>query len=228
MAEANKTAAPVKKKPRFNSNANHGRYGASDYTGCPVINVPHGTLHAGSPCPGCTEVALGGRLTAVLPQVVVRLTGSPLVSGVRYEAERLRCCLCQEYYVAKLPDNVSRRGKYDESCRSSIAIAHYYSGQPFYRIEQLQAAQGIPLADATQWDLMVQLYKIIYPIYRLLERLAAQGLLLYYDDTGHRILQADAGQKNKAAHTTAFISHYDEYQIYLFFTSLHHAGENID
>lgn len=219
--------ASIKKKPRFNPNANHGRYGASDYTGCPVIEVPHDTLHPGSDCPSCTEVALSGRLTAVLPQVVVRLTGSPLVSGLRYEAQRLRCSLCQEYYVAKLPEEVTRRGKYDETCRTNIAIAHYYAGQPFYRIEQLQAAQGIPLADATQWDLMAQLYKILYPVYRLLETLAAQGTLLHYDDTGHRILQAYAPQDRKTVHTTAFISHYEEHQIYLFFTSLNHAGENI-
>ena len=214
-----------KKKPRFNPAANHGRTAANDYTGCPVIKIPHQELHAGAACPGCREASMTGKLCQEEPSVIVQLTGSPLITGTRYEAERLRCSLCKAYYVAKLPAEVANRGKYDERCRTNVAIARYYAGQPFYRTQQLQALQGIPLADATQWDLVWQLYQLVSPVYGVLERLAANAPLIHYDDTGNRILEAYRS-KDKKVHTTAFISQLDEHAIYLFYTRLHHAGEN--
>lgn len=216
-----------KKKPRFDPNANHGRYAANDYIGCPLIPIAHDKLKPGDICPACAEVSMHGRLCKEhSPQVVVKLSGSPLITGKRYELETLRCSLCGEYYVASLPKEVSSRSKYDETCRTSIAISRYYSGQPFHRTERLQSSQGVPLADATQWDLVLQLYKIVLPVYDVLESLAANGKLIQYDDTGNRILESYS--KDKAVHTTSFISQLGEHAIYLFFTSLHHAGENFE
>ena len=98
-----------------------------------------------------------------------------------------------------------------------MAISRYYSGMPFKRLETLQALQGVPLADATQWDQISTLYPVVVPVHLALEAYAAQGQLIYYDDTGNRIL-AVHGEK-KAVHTTAFISVHGSHMIYLFYTS---------
>jgi hypothetical protein len=230
--ENNPPEAPIvpatsKKKPRFDPAANHGRTAGKDYSGCPLIKIPHQDLQAGTACPTCREAAMTGKLCQEEPSVIVQLTGSPLITGTRYEVERLRCGLCKEYYVAELPGEVAKRGKYDERCRTNVTIARYYAGQPFHRTERLQALQGIPLADATQWDLVLQLYKIILPVYRALEGVAANATLIQYDDTGNRILEAYTS-KDKKVHTTSFISKLGEHAIYLFFTSLYHAGENVE
>jgi transposase len=219
-------AALPKPLRKINPKANHGRTAGAAYTGCPVTRVPHEELKAGAACPLCQEVLLNGRLTQEPPSIVVQLTGSPLITGVRYEIERLRCSLCKEYFVAPLQKEIAKRGKYDVSCRTNLAIARYYAGQPFHRIEQLQACQGIPLADATQWDLMVQLNQVVLSVYGVLIQLAANGTLISYDDTGNRILEAYASN-HKAVHTTAFISHYGTQSIYLFFTGRPTAGENL-
>jgi transposase len=90
----------------------------------------------------------------------------------------------------------------------------------------LQKLQGVPLADATQWDQIHKLYKMVVPVYEVLENHAAQGQLIQYDDTHNRILEAYGG--HKAVHTTAFISMVDNHPIYLFYTSQRYAGENLE
>lgn len=154
------------------------------------------------------------------------LQGSPIITGTCYEIERLRCGLCGDQYVADMPQEIANQPKYEETCRSAIAISRYYSGMPFKRLEILQALQGIPLADATQWDQIMKLYPIVLPVYLVLETSAAQGQLISYDDTGNRILAA-YGDK-KAVHTTAFISTFGAHVIYLFYTSTRYAGENME
>lgn len=222
---ANKISSS-KRKPLFDPNKNHGRYAANDYTGCPLVKIPLEHLKAGDACPHCVAAGLHSKLCKVEPNVIVKLQGNPLVTGTRYEIENIRCSLCGGYYTAELPKEIAKQPKYDETCYSTIAIARYYSGLPFHRIEQLQALQKIPLADATQWDMISRLYKIVVPAYLILEQLASNSQLTYYDDSSNRILEAYA--LDKAVHTTAFISMHGEHPIHLFFTSLHHAGENFE
>jgi len=215
-----------KRKPRFDSAQNHGRYAASDYTSCLRVSLLHESLKPGDGCPSCVDASLHGKLYALLPKEVVKLQGSPLITGTCYECEKLRCTLCGNQYEAKLPDDIANRPKYDETCRSSMAIARYYAGLPLKRLEGLQASQGVPLADATQWDQIKKLYPLVLPVYEAMERNAAQGQLVHYDDTGNRILEA---QNNiKAVHTTAFISTLDGHAIYLFYTSQRHAAQNME
>jgi len=156
----------------------------------------------------------------------VKLQGAPIITGTCYECEKLRCTLCGGQYEAKLPDQLASRPKYDETCRSAIAIARYYSGLPLKRLEGLQAAQGVPLADATQWDQISKLYPLVLPVYEVMEKNAAQGQLIYYDDTGNRILEAKS--KTKAVHTTAFISTFGRHLIYLFYTGQRYAAQNLE
>lgn len=229
--KANLTADSViplqqKRKPRFDPNENHGRYAASDYPGCPHIQIPHNSLKPGDSCPICAEASLTGKLYALDPRPVILLQGSPIITGTCYDLEKLRCSLCGAQYEATMPEEILGRFKYDETCRAAIAISRYYSGMPFKRLEGLQKLQGVPLADATQWDQIWKLYQIILPIYLVLETNAAQGQLVSYDDTGNKILAVHGS--GRAVHTTAFISMLGPHVIYLFYTAQRYAGENLE
>jgi len=215
-----------KSNPKFDPDQNHGRYSAKDYPGCEQIFIPHERLKKGDPCPECAPASLYGKLYTPFPKEIIKLRGNPIITGTCYVCEKLRCTLCGTTFTADLPEEIASQPKYDETSRSAIAIGRYYSGLPFKRIELLQKLQGIPLADATQWDQMVKLYSIVTPVYLALELYAAQGQLLSYDDTGNRILSVHGAKK--AVHTTAFISTIGSHLVYLFYTSQRYAGENMD
>jgi len=163
ISSASSTKAPV-----WDSEKNHGRYGASDYQGCARIKIACEDLKAGDACPECAAAHCQGKLYAIEPGILIRLEGRPLVEGKVYELEKLRCSLCGQQYGAKAPPNVADAPKYAPSCLSQIALGRYYFGLPFKRIERWQDLADIPLADGTQWDLMVKLKACVQPVYKLL------------------------------------------------------------
>ena len=218
---------PKKRHRKIDPAKNHGRIGAGEYEGCPLIDIFHSSLAPGDCCPDCAAYGTTVKLYLIkVPKVIVLLQGAPLLSGTRYVLHGSYCSVCDKKYIGQLPKELEGRTKYNETCRTSIAIARYYSGMPFYRIEQLQLAQKVPLPDATQWDLVDKLYPDVLPVYLALEQLAANGDLVKYDDTSNRILEAP--RPGRSVHTTAFLSKTDGHTIHLFFTSLEHAGENME
>ena len=233
-SESNETEPKKqRKKPVFDETKNHGRYGFDDYEGCSCDFIPHEYLKAGSVCPVCAEAKQSGRLTRIKPQRFVFLTGTPPITGERYECERLRCALCDTVFTEELSHHLMQRPKYDDRCYAILALLHYGYGFPFKRLEALQQYCQIPLPDATQWQKVNELYQLIKPlVHEVLIPLAAEGNVLQYDDTSNRILsQAHDYQrgvvKRKKVETTALISHYDNKVIVLFFTGGFHAIENV-
>lgn len=122
-----------------------------------------------------------------------------------------------------MPQDIKEAPKYDVSVASSLAIGRYFMGTPLYRMETGQAMQGIPLPDATQWDLINELSGTAMPVYYALINDSANGQLVIYDDTPGRILDNQA--QGKTTHTTAFVS-VNEYKTHLFLTGEKHAGDN--
>ena len=222
------------KSSKWDENKNHGRYSASDYTGCRVVDVPFEdeTLQAGQ-CPNCLQHHTQATLYTQEPTVLIVLDSQPLVCGTRYQLQKARCSVCQTYFTASAPATIKPRQKYTPSCITSIAINHYTAGLPFKRLEMLQSAQGVPLADATQYDLMSTLYDFtIKPVAEELNRCAANGDALFFDDTPGCILeqiqhnrQASHRRDRHAVHATALISEYQGHRIYLFSTSTLTAGK---
>jgi transposase len=122
-------------------------------------------------------------------------------------------------------------------------LARYYLGLPWYRLEGFQALVGIPVADATQWDLAEVVGDCSYPIFLQLEKEAAQGAVIFHDDTPHRILTLIKENQQARAHaqvqgkakteertgrqTTAVIVQAGEQRICLYDTGRRHAGENL-
>ena len=78
--------------------------------------------------------------------------------------------------------------KYSARARAVLALARYYLGVPWYRLEGFQALVGVPVPDATQWDQVEIVGDCAHPIFKYLEKLAAQGEVIYQDDTPGRIL----------------------------------------
>ncbi|MEN8176406.1 MAG: IS66 family transposase, partial [Pseudomonadota bacterium] len=206
----------------------HGRLGAADYPGAEQIFCAHGEFHAGERCPECER----GRLYPSRPLIRLRFDGQPLAKVTHYALEQLRCGTCGALFAARLPPEAGEES-YAVSLKVNLAVAHYHLGLPFKRIESFQRLLGMPLPDATQWDLVEQVADSAYPVYEQLKHLGAQQPLVYQDDTGARILsliqenRADPPPKRKGMYTTA-LQFDGEHAICLYLTGRCHAGENLD
>ena len=206
----------------------HGRRAAADYPGAETVFCAPPAHHSGDRCEQCHR----GRLYRSRPLVRLRFTGQPLALVTRFELEQLRCGTCGALSVAPMPPEVGRE-TYDVSLKVNLALAHYHLGLPFKRIESFQDMLGLPLPDATQWELVEQVADSAYPIYETLKQLGANQPLVYQDDTGARILslirenQAEPSPKRKGMYTTV-LQFEGEYAICLYFTGRQHAGENLD
>jgi transposase len=170
-----------KQKPK-----GHGRNGAEAYKGAEQVYIEHQSLKPGDPCPvpNCT-----GKLYELdPPRVFVWVTGRSPVGAEVFTLQALRCNLCLTVFTAELPEGVGPE-KYDATAASVMAILRYGNGLPLNRLERLQAGFKIPLPAATQWDVVEAAYRKIAPAYDELEREAAQGDVLYNDDTTMKVLE---------------------------------------
>jgi hypothetical protein len=170
----------------------------------------------------------------------MRLDGHALLSAVRYELEKLRCSACGQIFTAALPAEAGEE-KYSARARAVLALGRYYLGVPLYRLEGYQALLGVPVSDATQWDQIERVADCAYPVFRHLESLAAQGEVIYQDDTPVRILslieenrQAEAAASGAAQatprtgmYTTGLVVQVGAHTICLYYAGRQHAGENL-
>ena len=121
--------------------------------------------------------------------------------------EALRCNLCGEVFTAPPPAGVGSE-KYDASAVGMIALLKYGSGIPFYRLQKLESNLGIPLAPATQWQLVSEAAAMLAPAGEELIRQAAQGSLVHNDDTSIRILnfEREPGDSRTGLFTSGIVS----------------------
>jgi len=238
-AETDRQDAPAKQRK------GHGRNGADAYHGAEKIEVPHDSLQPGDACPECGQ---GTVYKLKQPAKLVRLVGRAPVDGKVYELERLRCNLCGKVFTAQAPEDMGTK-KYDETVAAMIGLLKYGSGMPFNRLEGLQGDVGIPLPASTQWQIVHDGVAVLYPAYQELVRQAAQGEVVYNDDTKARILQrmgkrlakdlarraslaAENGKEEEESErrglfTSGIVSTCADHRIALFFTGWKHAGENL-
>src|SRR5262245_33384167 len=211
----------------------HGRQGAETYRGAEHVVCRHETLAVGERCPVCGR----GRLYRIEPGVEVRLNGHALLSAVRYALERLRCSACGQVFTAAAPAEAGAE-KYSARARAVLVLGRYYLGVPLYRLEGYQAMVGVPVSDATQWDQIERVADCAYPVFEHLKELAAQGEVIYQDDTHVRILSLIAENRRRQAHgnteertgmyTTALVAQQGAQTICLYFAGRAHAGENLE
>jgi len=231
--------APAKKRRKRRKSdkdkpKGHGRNGADDYPGADRVKVPHPSLEHGRCCPGCHK---GKVYRMAKPRVLVRITGMAPFVGTIYELDRLRCNLCGEIFQPKAPQGVGDK-KYDESVAAMIATLKYGCGLPFARMDRLQRNLGIPMPASTQWDLVNAAAPLLEAVYRELVHQAAQGEVVYNDDTTMKILEiarpppepSASGKPSKertGVFTSGIVSTLGGKEIVLFLTGWRHAGENL-
>jgi transposase len=206
----------------------HGKNGAAAYHGAEKIPVAHESLKPKDPCPDCHR----GKLYELPdPGIIVRVTGNAPCSGKVYELQKLRCNLCQKIFTAAVPEHIGDE-KYDAASGAMIALLKYGSGLPFNRLDQLQAALGVPLPSSTQWEIVESVADKIHPVYSALMRHAAQGEVVHNDDTVMKVLelmkQSDEDRSGrKGMYTSGILSTVDDRKMAVFMTGRHHAGENL-
>jgi len=228
-------SSPEKKLPP----PGHGRHGTDVYRAAQTVECRHAEVAVGERCPACGR----GTLYQLPPGVEMRLDGNALLSAVRYELEKLRCSACGQLFTASVP-TAGGTEKYTARARAVLALARYYLGLPWHRLEGFQALVGVPVPDATQWEQGEIVGDCTHPIFKWLEKEAAQGEVIFQDDTPGRVLaliaenrkaQAQAQAQGKAKtsertgmYTTALIVQVGERRICLYYTGRRHAGENLD
>jgi hypothetical protein len=217
------------------SSSGHGRYGADDYPGADQVEVPHPTLCAGDDCPECHQ----GTLYEKTPGVLVRFVGQAPLQATVYRMQKLRCHLCGKIFTASVPDGVGEE-KYDHTVASMIGLLKYGSGLPFNRLQRLQGNYQIPLAASTQWSIVYAAALLIASAYEELIRQAAQGEVVYNDDTRVKILELMGERVEKSPpaddphdpdrrglFTSGVVATREGVRIALFFSGRQHAGENL-
>lgn len=213
------------KEPREKAKG-HGRNGTADFPKATRIPVSIEGPASGEACPHCPK----GKVYPVKePSTLLRITGVAPFQASIYERERRRCNLCGEVFTASAPAGVGE-AKYDHSVAALLGLLRYGAGLPMNRIERLQLALGIPLPASTQWELLLEAAGLLAPAQAELIRQAAQGQVMYNDDTVMRILERAeiAREGRKAVYTSAILSKVGDHRIALFITGHNHAGENLE
>ena len=213
----------------------HGRHGVSAYPRAARVPVPHARLTPGAPCPDCGT----GRIYPTPPAQLVHVTGMAPLRATVYELARLRCNLCGTVHKAEPPAGVGPE-KYDATAASMIALLKYGTGLPFHRLAKLEQSLGIPLAAATQWEVLQKIEPALAPAYAELVCQAAQGEVLHNDDTTMTILELASETRQEAeaeeealegqrtgVFTSGIVSIAEGRRIALFMTGRKHAGENL-
>ena len=213
----------------------HGRHSADEYTGADQVTITHPEHSAGDACPECLQ----GKLYEKRPGVVVRFVGQVPVQATVYRRQKLRCHLCGKLFTAPVPEDVGEN-RYDHTVASMIGLLKYGSGLPFNRLDRLQGNSGIPLAASTQWDIVHAAAGLITPAYEELIRQAAQGEVVYNDDTTVRILElmghrlqknpppdGEHDPKRTGLFTSGVVATRAGVRLALFFSGRRHAGENL-
>jgi hypothetical protein len=205
----------------------HGRNGAASYSGADKVKIQHETLKPKDKCPKCVK----GKLYEVkTPKMVVRITGKSPLHATVFEMQKLRCNLCGQIFTAEEPPGIGKE-KYDAESGAMIALLKYGSGLPFNRLEQLQASLGVPLASSTQWDVVESVADKIHPVFTEFQFEAAQGEVIYNDDTIMKILELmkeNGDSSRKGMFCSGILSTVGDRKIALFFTGRKHAGENLE
>lgn len=210
-----------------NSTKGHGRLAHTAYTTAIDVQVQFTEQSVGDACP---EVC-GGRLYRIPPGVMISISGNALATVHRYHLEKLRCSLCGIIVTASLPQGISVE-KYDYAFKAQLALQKYYVATPFHRQENYQRLLGLPLPDATQFELVEQVADSAYPVIRVLEKIAANGEIIQNDDTYAKILsviqdnQANPDKVRTGMYTTCIIAQSGAHKIALYYTGTQHAGEN--
>jgi hypothetical protein len=178
------------------------------------------------------------------PDEFTVVSGQAPLIATRHVVEALHCNLCKSVFKAPLPepllaDGVEERPLYTYSAVAMVVFFRFFAGVPMHRQDRLQRALGVPVPDASIWDMCERFANLARSIVRVLFALAADAPLFLGDDTGATILDTRSkvkknrktgeNERRTGCHTTCVIAVTPEGQtITLFTTGIHHTGEVMD
>lgn len=206
----------------------HGKNGVDKFENAERVSISNPDLKAGSICPSCED----SNLYSYPPAAVLRIFGQPLLVAKVYELERFRCSGCQELFTAPMPVEAGDERSHP-SAKAMVAVLNYGSGMPFYRLEGLQQNMGMPVPDATQFDMVEDVANCGAPIIDFWKSESSNASQIANDDTAMKILALIKENKElnvddrTGMQTTATIAVIDNNKVALFDTGRKHAGENI-
>ncbi len=164
----------------------------------------------------------------------MRFTGQAPLQVSIYELEKLRCHRCGKIFSAQAPPEVGPE-KYDATAGSMLALLKYGSGLPFNRLQRLQGDLEIPVPASTQWEIVKEGAGKLQPAHDELIRQAAQGEVVFNDDTSVKILERmglrakqrafeeaarEAGDKPRTGlFTSGIVAQCGEHRVALFFSA---------
>jgi transposase len=222
--------------PKRNKRKGHGRLPTSMYEAATHVAVPHQSLLVGGACPACRS----GKLYELKePAQILRIFGQPLLAGICWDCQRLRCSACGAVHTARAPAE-AQGPKFDESAAAMLALCRYSLGLPHNRLEKLQRNMKLPIPASTQWEVIEENALAFEPVFAELEKQAAQGEVVHNDDTYARLLAFMGERRAKLLHdaelpdpervglfTTAIVSITNDEPLVLFYTGRKYAGENL-
>jgi len=233
-----KDQVEIERNEKFESEAGgakkpgHGRIPASAYRGAKKVYCRHSELRSGSPCP---DPKCQGKVYPVIrPHGFIQFTGSPVINATHYLQEVVRCASCNREYEAPLPEGVKPQ-KFDETADAKIVIIRYVAATPGFRLAGLQQMCGIPLPISTISERCVAVAEVLLPIYKEMEKEAANAKILYGDDTWLRILElmkeneAKSKGERVGIQTTGIVAEREDgVKIALYLNGRRHTGENVE
>ena len=232
---APKPATPAEAK-RAAPHKGHGRLGCSAYPHACHTRVAHESLRPGDRCPLCGRSVL----IELDPAHWLRIVGRPALAAECSCLQRLRCCVCGAVFTAKAPPE-AQGAKMTPSAVAMVAELHYRGGMPHHRLEQIQENLETPLPASTQSEAVAAGAEDLRPLHQELKKQAAQGDVIYLDDTRGPVLEfmgkrraakIEAGElpnpERSGLFTTGLVCmDARERKIALFMTGRKHAGENL-
>lgn len=218
----------------------HGRRNAEAFEQLVEAHHAHVALSSGDRCPCCYR----GRIYKYRPSTFTTISGRAPLVATRHVLESLQCNLCKKVFRAPLPadleaDGVGGRTLYTYSAVAMVCVLRCFGGLPMHRQDRLQQALGVPVPDASIWDMHERLANAVRPVWRCLMRQAANAAVFFGDDTGATILSSRTKVRpnrrtgepvlRTGCHTTCVIAVLeDEHAAVLFQTGIHHTGEVMD
>lgn len=220
-----------RKLPR-NSQSNgaqkgHGRLSEAAYTGATNVEHPLGAFKPGDGCPSCGK---GKLFKSEVRKILVLMARAP-IDAMRYLLDVMRCSSCGKTFEDQPAQ--AQWGKHHPSANAGLVLMRYGLGVPGYRLQTWQSHMGIPLPDATQWDMIKKVGTSMIPIFLVLEYLLAQSPQVSLDDTGLKVLallqefKSATKKARHGCHATCIHGEHQGQKIILYHVGRQHAGENI-
>jgi len=147
----------------------------------------------------CTCGKCGQDLVKIGEDVTEQLDVEPARFFVRRHIRpQYACRACESVTAAPVPAAVIDAGLAAPGLLAWLAISKYADHLPLYRIEQIAARQGVPLARSTLTDWVGRLGVALEPLADRLAELLRQRQCLHADETPVRQLDPGAGKTRHA------------------------------